>query len=273
MSIDFDAIKQAHRAMWASGDYPRIARRIESVAELIVERIGIASGVEMLDVATGSGNVAIAAAAAGAQVTGLDLTPELLAAARARAAQAGVEVSFVEGDAEALPFAEDSFDRVTSCFGVMFAPRQELAAAELLRVTRPGGAIAVAAWTPEGLLGQTFRTLSSYMPPPPPELRPPVAWGEEQHVRTLLGAGGAELTCERLAVSFIGESAQALLDEDEQILGPAIMARQALEPQGRYEALRGDMLALYERFNEAQDGSFRASVEYLLTLARLPHEG
>jgi SAM-dependent methyltransferase len=254
--------------MWASGDYPRIARRIESVAELIVERVGAASGIALLDVATGSGNVAIAAAVAGAQVTGLDLTPELLAVARRRTAQAGVEVSFVEGDAEALPFAEDSFDRVTSCFGVMFAPRQELAAGELVRVTRPGGAIAVAAWTPAGLLGQTFRTMSSYMPPPPPGLRPPMMWGEEEHVRALFGAHGAGLTCERLTVTFAGESAQAMLDEDEQILGPAIMARRALEPQGLYGALRADMLALYERFNEAQDGSFHASAEYLLTLVR-----
>jgi SAM-dependent methyltransferase len=259
--------------MWASGDYPRIARRIESVAELIVERVGAVSGIAMLDVATGSGNVAIPAAAAGAQVTGLDLTPELLAAAGRRAAQAGVKISFVEGDAEALPFAEDSFDRVTSCFGVMFAPRQELAAGELLRVTRPGGAIAVAAWTPEGLLGQTFRTMSSYMPPPPPELRMPVMWGNEEHVHALLGIGGAELACERLTVTLAAESAQAMLDEDEQLLGPAIMARRALEPQGLYEALRADMLALYEGFNEAQDGSFRASAEYLLTLARLPDAG
>jgi SAM-dependent methyltransferase len=270
--VDFEGIKQGHRAMWASGDYPRVARRIESVAELIVERVVAASGIELLDVATGSGNVAIAAAAAGAQVTGLDLTPELLAAARRRAAQAGVEVSFVEGDAEALPFAESSFDRVTSCFGAMFAPRQELAAGELLRVTRPGGVIAVTAWTPEGLLGQTFGTMSSYMPPPPPELKPPVLWGEEEHVRALLGADGIELSCERLNVTFAAESAQAMLDEDEQILGPAIMARRALEQQGRYESLRADVLALYERFNEAQDGGFRASVEYLLTLARLPED-
>jgi ubiquinone/menaquinone biosynthesis C-methylase UbiE len=271
VSVDFESIKQGHRAMWASGDYPRIARRIESVAQLIVERVGAASGIALLDVATGSGNVAISAAAAGAQATGLDLTPELLAAARRRSAQAGVEVSFVEGDAEALPFPADSFDCVTSCFGVMFAPRQELAAAELARVTRPGGAIAVTAWTAEGLLGQTFRTISSYMPAPPAELRSPVMWGDEQHVRALLAGDGAELTCERLTVPFASESAQAMLDEDEQLLGPAIMARRALEPQGRYEAMRADLLALYERFNEARDGSFRAGTEYLLTLVHMPN--
>ncbi|HTU80042.1 MAG TPA: methyltransferase domain-containing protein [Solirubrobacteraceae bacterium] len=273
MSIDFEGIKQGHRTMWASGDYPRIARRIESVAELVAERVGAREGIALLDVATGSGNVALAAAAAGARVTGLDLTPELLQAARERAGRAGLEVSFVEGDAEALPFADDSFDRVTSCFGVIFAPRQELAARELLRVTRPGGVIAVAAWTPAGLLGQTFRTLSGYLPPPPPELRPPTIWGEERDVRALLGATGAELTCERLSVTFAGESAKAMLDEDEQILGPAIVARRALEPQGLYEPMRADMLALYERFNEAGDGSFRAGAEYLLTLARIPDAG
>jgi SAM-dependent methyltransferase len=267
-TIDVEGIKQAHRTMWASGDYPRIARRISAVGELLVERLGPVSGMEMLDVATGAGNVAIPAAKAGATVTGLDLTPELLDVARSRARDEGVEIQFVEGDAEALPFADASFDRVSSCFGVMFAPRQQQAAAELLRVTRPGGMIAVAAWTPEGLIGKMFRLNSSFMPAPPPELLPPVKWGEEDHVRSLLGGPGVELECERREVVFEHDSTAAIIDEDERLLGPAILAKAALEPQGRYGELRDAILELYGSANEADDGRFRAPAEYLLTIAR-----
>jgi hypothetical protein len=273
MSIDVEGFKQGQRAMWAAGDYPTVAHRIEAVADLLAERVGAAGGVELLDVATGSGNVAIAAALAGARVTGLDLTPELLVAARARARDAGLEIEFVEGDAEQLPFADDSFDRVTSCMGVMFAPRQQVAAAELTRVARPGATIGVAAWTPDSLIGRTFRTVAQHMPPPPPGLQPPVLWGEQDHVRSLFADSGAELSFERHEVTFARDSPQALLDEDEQILGPAVMAKAALEAQGRYEPLRRDMLALYDEFNDADDGSFRARAEYLLTLARMPADG
>ncbi len=177
MSIDVSAIKQGQRMMWASGDYPDVAKRIESAAEALVQRVGAGPGLDLLDVATGSGNVAILAALAGARVTGLDLTPELLEAARRRAAGTDVEIVFLEGDAEELPFADSSFDRVTSCFGVMFAPLHEMAAGELMRVARPGATIGVTAWTPEGLNGRMFKTIGSYMPTPPPELKPPVHVG------------------------------------------------------------------------------------------------
>jgi SAM-dependent methyltransferase len=270
VSIDVSGIKQGQRMMWSTGNYPEVARRIESVAELLAERVGAGPGVEMLDVATGSGNVAIAGARAGADVTGLDLTPELLEAARRRAADAGLDIRFIEGDAEELPFEIDSFDRVTSCFGVMFAPRHEQAASELTRVARPGGTIAFTAWTPGGLIGSTFRVVGSYMPAPPPELEPPVAWGEEDHVAALFGDSGAELSFERLTVAFEGESVESWFENDERILGPAIIAKAALEPQGRYDELRQDMLRLYREANEADDGTFRAQAEYLLTLARMP---
>jgi SAM-dependent methyltransferase len=270
VSIDVSGIKQGQRMMWSSGNYPEVARRIESVAELLTERVGAGPGLEMLDVATGSGNVAIAAARAGATVTGLDLTPELLEVARRRAADADLEVRFVEGDAEELPFENDSFDRVTSCFGVMFAPRHEQAASELTRVARPGGTIAFTAWTPGGLIGGTFRIISSFMPPPPPELKPPVSWGTEDHVRALLADSGAELSFEVRTVTFTHDSPESWLDYDERILGPAIMAKAALEPQGRYEELREAMLQLYGDANEADDGTFSAQAEYLLTVARMP---
>ncbi len=270
MGIDVNGFKQGQKAMWTAGDYPEVARRIEAVGQYVAERAGAAPGIELLDVATGSGNVSIPAALAGARVTGLDLTPKLLEAARARAAEAGVEIELIEGDAEELPFADGSFDRVTSCFGVMFAPRQGVAAAELTRVARPGATVVVAAWTPEGLIGRTFGTSARHMPPPPPELKPAVMWGNEEHVRELFEESGAELSFELRNITFTGDSPEAWLARDEQILGPALMAKAALEPKGQYEQLRQDMLALYDEVNEADDGSFRAQAEYLVTLATLP---
>jgi ubiquinone/menaquinone biosynthesis C-methylase UbiE len=269
MGIDVSGIKQGQKAMWSIGDYPDLAKRIEDVAERLVEAVGARAGMRLLDVATGSGNVAIAAARAGASVTGLDLTPELLDAARRRAGESGVEVRWVEGDAEELPFADDSFDLVTSCFGAMFAPRHERAAAELARVARPGGTIGVAAWTPEGLNGRLFKTVGAHMPPPPPELKSPTMWGEEAHMRSLFADSGAELSFERAMASFAAESPASWVDYNERVLGPAILAKAALEPQGRYQQLRDDMLALYEDANESKD-AFRVDAEYLLTVARLP---
>jgi SAM-dependent methyltransferase len=270
MSIDVSGIKRGQRAMWASGDYPDVSRRIAEVADVLVEQVGAGPGQELLDVATGNGNVAIAAALAGAEVTGLDLTPELLDLARARAREAGLEVSFIEGDAEELPFADGSFDRVTSCFGVMFAPLQQKAADELVRVARPGARIAVAAWTPEGLNGKMFKTIGSYMPAPPAELKPPVMWGVEDHVRELFAPSGAELAFERRTVTFTHDSPESWVAYNERVLGPSIMAKAALEPQGRYEQLRAELIGLYSEANEAEDGTLSARAEYLVTLATLP---
>lgn len=270
MSIDANAFKEGQKAMWTAGDYPDMARTIESAAELVVERAGASAGQTLLDVATGSGNVAIPAALAGAQVTGLDITPKLLEAARGRAASAGLEIEFVEGDAEELPFEADTFDRVTSCFGVMFAPRQAVAATELVRVAKPGGRIVVAAWTPEGVTGQMFKTVGSYMPPPPPELTPPVMWGNEQHIGDLFADSDAELAFERHNVIFEAESPGAWFAYNERVLGPTVMAKAALEPQGKWDDLRGELIQLYTDANEAEDGSMRVQAEYLLTVAQLP---
>jgi SAM-dependent methyltransferase len=268
MSINVSEIKQAQRRMWSLGDYPEIAKYVEQVAEVLVERVGAAPGQELLDVATGSGNVAIAAAQRGASVTGLDLTPELLAAARRRGADAGVEIRWVEGDAEELPFEDGAFDSVTSCFGVMFAPRHERAAQELVRVARPGATIALAAWTPEGLNGRLFKIVGSYMPPPPPELKPATMWGTEEHVRELLGASGADVTFERRTVTFTHDSPEGWLDYNVRVLGPSIMATAALEAQGRWGELEGELLELYREGNEASEGSFSVQAEYLLTVAK-----
>jgi ubiquinone/menaquinone biosynthesis C-methylase UbiE len=211
------------------------------------------------------------AAARGASVTGLDLTPKLLEVARERAAQSGGEVNFLEGDAEELPFEDDSFDRVTSCFGVIFAPRQQLAASELARVARPGAKIVVTAWTPQGLNGQMFAKIASYMPAPPPGFASPVMWGDEDHARSLLEPTGAQLSFERHMVTFEHESADSWFDYNERVLGPTIMAKAMLEPQGKWDSLRSELVELYTKGNEAKDGTFRASAEYLLSIARMPN--
>jgi ubiquinone/menaquinone biosynthesis C-methylase UbiE len=270
MTIDVEAIKQGQRMMWSIGDYPEVARHIEDVAAKLVDATGIAAGEAVLDVATGSGNVALGAARRGAVVTGLDLTPELLDVARARATEAGLQVSWLEGDAEQLPFDADSFDRVTSCFGTMFAPRHGQAAGELLRVCRPGGTIGVCAWTPEGVNGQMFRLMGSFMPPPPPELLPPVMWGTEDHMRKLLERDGVTLEFQRAQASFRAESVQSWIEFGERNLGPAILAKRALEAQGRYQELHAELTKLYDSVNLATDGSMHFDGEYLLTVARLP---
>jgi SAM-dependent methyltransferase len=270
MSIDVSGFKDGQRRIWSIGDYPDIAARIEQAAEAIVERAAPAHGENLLDVATGTGNVALIAARAGAEVTGLDLTPRLLVVAADRAREAGLDVNWVEGDAEELPFDDGSFDAVTSCFGVIFAPRHERAAAELARVARPGGRVVVTGWTPEGVNGQMFTTFGSYMPAPPAGFSPPTRWGEEGYVRSLFAGSGAEVECERRAVTLTADSVEGWVAYSERVLGPAIVAKEALEPQGRWDALRRDWSALYERANQASDGSFRADAEYLLAVARLP---
>lgn len=270
MGIDVEGFRQGQRTMWTAGDYAEVALRIVPVGEYVAERAGAAPGVELLDVATGTGNVSVPAAKAGATVTGLDLTPKLLEVQRERAAAEGVSVTLVEGDAEALPFAEASFDRVTSCFGVMFAPRHAVAAAELVRVARPGGEIVVAAWKPDGFVGRLFRLSASYTPQPPEGFMPAAMWGSEAHVRELFAPSGAELSFEHRAVPFEHESPEAWIERDERILGPSLLAKAALEQQGRYEELREEMVKLHDDANEATDGTFLAQAEYLVTIARVP---
>lgn len=266
----FEDFKQRQRTMWAAGSYPEIAKTIESVSQVVVDEVGVGEGDEHLDVATGSGNAALAGARKGARVTGLDLVPELLEAAAARAQDEGLQVNWVQGDAEALPFEDAAFDRVTSVFGAMFAPQQEQTAAELVRVARPGARIGVTAWTAEGLNGQLLKTMGAHLPPPPPELTPPVLWGVESHVGELFSQAGAQVACERRTVSVEADSVEAWLDYTEEVLGPVVMAKAALEPQGKWEAVRADLADLFGRFNEADDGTLRAPAEYLLTLVAIP---
>lgn len=261
------AFKQRQRAIWSAGDYHAVSRPIQAVADLLVERAGVDSDDEVLDVATGTGNVAVRAAALGASVTGLDLTPELLDVARARAQEEGLEIAWRAGDAESLPFPADSFDAVLSCFGVIFAPRQEVAASELARVGRPGATVALASWTPEGLNGRMFTTIARHMPPPPAGARSPIEWGSEERVRSLLADSTSELSFQRSTVEFAHDSPESWVDHNADLLGPLVMARAALG-EG-WQALRGDLIEMYEDANEADDGSLLVSSEYLLTLGRI----
>jgi SAM-dependent methyltransferase len=187
--ISADAeLKARHRAMWASGDYPSMVETfLLPLGPRLVEACGIGPGTRVLDVAAGTGNASLPAAQRGARVTASDLTPELLEAGRVRARAAGLELDWVEADAERLPFADESFDVVISSIGAMFAPHHQEVADELARVCRPGGTIGLLSWTPEGMIGALFRTMGPVAPPPPPGAQPPPLWGREAHVRELFG--------------------------------------------------------------------------------------
>ena len=258
-----EIFKARQRATWEVGDYPDIATTIAGAAADLVASAQLQPGERVLDVACGSGNVAVPAAQTGATVVGLDLTPRLLEAARSRAAETGVEIEFIEGDAEALPFAEGSFDAVLSSFGCMFAPRHAVTAGELVRVCRPGGRIGVNAWTPESTVGDMFRTLGAKMPPIPEGVEIPLMWGNEEHVRGLLEPLGVAVTIERRTVVFERESPEAFVAHYERVFGPMIVAKATLEPQGLWEETHAEFLAMARRQNLAQDGTMRAEAEYL----------
>lgn len=262
--------RQRQRATWAAGDYGEVADRLVlPLGQVVVARASIGREDEVLDVATGTGNAAIPAAAAGARVVGLDVTPELLDVARRRAGEAGVEVEWVDGDAEDLPFADDSFDAVLSTLGVQFVPHHERAAAELARVCRPGGRIGLCNWTPEGYIGRFFATIAPYMPPPPEGVSPPPLWGDEAHVERLLAGTGARLAFERRTIDFRHHSPGAFVDFMAARYGPLVKAREALTGQGRWGELRDELVALSAAMDVAPAGSFLVPSEYLVVVARV----
>lgn len=245
--------------MWGSGNYAAVAERISDAGELVVERAGVEPGMDVLDLACGTGNATIPAARKGARVTGLDFSPDLLAIARERAADAMVEVEWVEGDAQELPFPNASFDRVISTFGHMFAPDHQRTAAEIRRVCRPGGAIAVACWTPEGSIGRMFRTMAELVPPPPGG-GPPILWGTEAHIRELLGDGDFE----RHEIEWQDESVESYARFMLDSFGPLLNAREALA--GRENELDEAFRAFLDAENLNDDGTLRFHGEYLLAV-------
>jgi SAM-dependent methyltransferase len=269
-TIAVDDLKRVHRATWAAGDYAAVADEVtDPVAPILLERLPSEEGQEVLDVATGTGNVALRAAEAGARVTGLDLTPELFETARLRAAELDVDVEWVEGDAEALPFADDTFDRIYSTFGVQFAPRHDVAASELLRVCAPGGAIALANWTPEGQVGELFRIMGRYLPAPPTFASPPALWGSEEHVRELFGPG-VSFEFARHTVALEWDSAEHYVSFMETAYGPTLKARERLTAEGRWEACRAELVEMMARRNAAEDGTLLVGAEYLIAVVRKP---
>jgi len=264
--VDFGAVKERQQQAWASGDFHAVAARIVLVAEQLVDTADLHAGWRVLDVATGSGNAAIAAARLGCTVVGVDYVPALLERGRERAATEGLDVELLEGDAEALPFPDDSFDAVTSVFGSMFAPDHAQAAAELLRVCRPGGTIALASWTPESFIGELFRTQAAHVRPPA-GVPSPMLWGTEAYLRQLFGEGIAGLEVAERTFTWRFGSAQEFVSFFRAWYGPTLKAFAALDDAGR-EALEHDLIALVERYDRHCGGAIAIPATYTEAVAR-----
>src|SRR5262245_22185788 len=257
------------RATWDAGDYAEVAERlVMPLGPVAVDAAAIHAGDEVLDVAAGTGNASIPAAATGATVIGLDIAPGLLETGRSRAAKAGVSVEFVEGDAEALPYPDASFDVVISTLGVQFAPHHETTAAEMARVLRSGGRMALCNWTPQGYIGRFFATLSPYMPAPPAGVSPPPKWGDPDHVTALFEGTGITLSFARRTVDFRDRSPESFVDFMATCYGPLVKARELLSADGRWEDLRADLIALSASMDEGTAGAFRTPSEYLVVTGR-----
>jgi ubiquinone/menaquinone biosynthesis C-methylase UbiE len=262
------ALKAKHRTMWALGDYPAVAAElIPSLGPILVEACGVQRGDRVLDVAAGTGNAAIPAALTGADVVASDLTPELLEQGRLLADKEGAELDWRQADAEALPFDDGQFDTVLSCVGVMFAPHHQAGADELVRVCRPGGTIGLLSWTPQGFIGQMFATMKPYAPPPPPGAQPPPLWGDEEHVRSLLGDRVTDVDARRQTVRIdqFG-SGEELRDYFKHNYGPTIAVYRAISGDpDRVAALDHDLAELGRRHDL---GAGAVDWEYLLLTAR-----
>jgi ubiquinone/menaquinone biosynthesis C-methylase UbiE len=261
---DLAAVKGRQQATWASGDYHVIGTQIQIVAELLIETLDVRSTERVLDVATGSGNAALAAARRGCEVVGVDYVPALLDRARRRSDAEGLEATFIEGDAEALPFGEAQFDVVSSVFGAMFAPNQEQTAAELVRVTRPGGRIGLASWTPEGFIGQFFKTNGRHVPPPA-GVRSPLQWGTPERIGELFASASSDIRFERRFYTFRAPSAQAWIEQFRRWYGPTLKSFETVGEAGR-GALEADLLELIGGLNRADDGTMVVPSEYLETV-------
>ena len=265
-------LKQKHRAMWASGDYPALAdEMLLELGAILVEACGITSRNKVLDVAAGSGNAAIPAAMMGAKVVASDLTPELFEAGRREAANRGVSLDWEEADAEALPFSDAEFDVVMSCLGVMFAPHHQQAAGELLRVCKPGGTIGLLHWTPDGFIGKMFATMKPFAPPPPPGAQPAPLWGTEDHIRELLGDGITDTAARKqtLAVRSFHQPGD-FVRYFKSHYGPTISVYKYIgEDADKVKALDQALTELADSFGDAHgDSPFQMEWEYLLFTAK-----
>ncbi len=263
---EMESLKTRLKSMWMAGDFGQIAKTIETGADEFIARLALKSGDRVLDVACGSGNLSMPAARAGATVTGVDIAPNLLEQARARAASEGLTIQFDEGDAESLPYADGAFDVVVSMFGAMFAPRPELVSSELARVCRSGGRIAMANWTPEGFIGQMFKVTGKHVPPPP-NMPSPLKWGDEETVRARLRDGIADLKLTRRMCVFNYPFPPAeVVEHFRSYYGPTQRAFGAVEGDAQ-SALRSDLEKLWSEHNTATDNTTYVEGEYLEVLA------
>jgi SAM-dependent methyltransferase len=260
-TVDYAAVKQRQHAAWESGDYPRVGNTLQTIAERLVEAAEIHAGESILDVACGQGNVALAAARRFAVSTGIDYVADLLEQGRARAAAEQAPVDFVEADAEQLPFEDAVFDAGLSTVGIMFAPDQERAAAELARVVRPGGRIALASWTPEGLVGVMFKTIARYAPPPA-GVRSPMLWGTPDRLVELFGEQVEWTSTRTRTFDFVYHSPEHFSEWFRAYYGPITTLARGLDDETR-ERFANDLADVARQFNRATDGTLVASSEYL----------
>jgi len=260
-AIDFEAIKAKQRAGWETGDYPRVGNTLQIIAELLVEAADVRAGQTVLDVACGQGNVALAAARRFADATGVDYATNLLAQGRERAAAEHLPVTFLEGDAEKLPVPDAAFDLVTSTVGVMFAPDHQRAADELVRVTKPGGKIALASWTPTGMIGDLFRTVGKWAPPPA-GVQPATLWGDESHLSGLFGDRVEWVSLTKREYVFRYHSPEHFSEWFRQYYGPITRLAGTLSDEDLV-AFAADLAEVPRGYNQADDGTVAARAEYL----------
>jgi ubiquinone/menaquinone biosynthesis C-methylase UbiE len=259
-TVDLAAVKSRQQAAWGSGDYAMIGTTLQIVGETLCEAIDLRSNQRVLDVAAGNGNATLAAARRFAEVVSTDYVGSLLERGRERAKAARPQVTFQEADAEALPFADGSFDIVLSTFGVMFTPNQQQAANELKRVCRPGGKIGMANWTPESFIGQLFKTIGKYVPPAP-GVKSPALWGSKAHLDALFGSSATVAALPKNFV-FRFKSPKHWVEVFRNYYGPVVKAFAAIDPKAQ-EALEADLLALLDKFDVARDGTLVVPSEYL----------
>lgn len=260
-AIDLVAVKSRQQTAWSAGDYAVVGTTLQIVGESLCEALDLRAGQKVLDVAAGNGNATLAAARRWCDVTSTDYVPALLERGRARAGAEGLAVQFREADAENLPFENEAFDVVVSTFGVMFTPDQEKAAAELVRVCKAGGKIGLANWTPGSLIGELFKLIGRYVPPPP-GLKSPALWGTEERLRDLFGSAIGSMQCERKHFVFRYRRAEHWLETFRTYYGPMQKAFGALDA-GKQDALAHDLVQLAGNFNRAGDGALVAPSEYL----------
>jgi ubiquinone/menaquinone biosynthesis C-methylase UbiE len=258
---DLSAVKTRQQGAWSSGDYATVGTTLQIVGETLCEALDLRAGQKVLDVAAGNGNVTLAAARRWCEVVSTDYVPALLERGRERAAAERLLIEFREADAEALPFADATFDAVVSTFGVMFTADQDKAAAELVRVCKPGGKIGLANWTPDGFIGQLFKTIGKYMPPPA-GVKSPALWGTGARITEFFGAQASSIQLEQRDFVFRYRSAQHWLDVFKSYYGPLLKTFGALDPETR-TALTDDLFELIKRFNRSGDKTMVVPSEYL----------